>query len=174
MHDQFRVLSAAELDRFTCRSRIVETMLAYWRSTCFGRDLPRRDDIDPAALKSILPQVMLADLSYQPFRVRYRLVGTGVVEHTKLDFTGQFADEILFQEDDGIDWTNCYRQVAEARRPGFGISHWVPANSFVQWTEFIICPLSEDGTRISQCIAAEEYEPLPDHLDDSFRARPRG
>jgi hypothetical protein len=173
MHDQFRILSADELGSFICRSRVVETMLAYWRSVRVGRSLPRRGDIDPAALRSILPQVMLTDISHEPFRVRYRLVGTAVVEHTKLDFTGRFVDEMLFQEEDGIDWTDCYRQVAEAGRPGFGISHWMPAGSFVRWTEFVICPISEDGFRVSQCIAAEEYEPLPDHVDDNFRARMR-
>jgi hypothetical protein len=172
MKDQFRILSAAEVETFTCRSRVVETLLAYWRSKRRGPDLPRRLDIDPADLKSILPQVMLVDLSEQPFRARYRLVGTGVVDHTKLDFTGYYADDILFQDEDGTDWTDCYRQVAEARRPGFGISTWMPHQDFIQWTEFLICPLSVDGQRVHQCISAEEYEPLPTHLTDRFRARP--
>ncbi|HEX9446983.1 MAG TPA: PAS domain-containing protein [Dongiaceae bacterium] len=177
MDDQFRILSTAELDRFTCRSRTVETLLAYWhakqREAGQRRtSLPRRANIDPADLKSILPQVMLVDLSYQPFRARYRLVGTGVVEHTKLDFTNFYADDILFQDGDGTDWTDCYRQVAEVRRPGFGISHWMPHQDFFQWTEFLICPLSEDDSQVSQCISAEEYEKLPDHLADIFRARP--
>jgi hypothetical protein len=178
MRDRFRILDSGELQHFTCRSRVVEHLLAYWLSKQQddpqnqGGRPPLRSAIDPAELKPILPHIMLVDLSHEPFRARYRLVGTAVVEHTKLDFTSYYADDILFQDEDGIDWNDCYRQVMLAMRPGFGISHWSPDKDFVRWTEFLICPLLGADGELSQCISAEEYEPLPDHMEDSFRARP--
>lgn len=172
MRDQFRILTRDELRHFTCRARVVETLLAYWLSLWSGDRPPARGAVDPAALKAILPHIMLVELEERPFRARYRLVGTAVVEHTKLDFTHHYADDILFQDKDGIDWSDCYRQVRQAALPGFGISHWRPDQSFEQWTEFLICPLLGADGRLSQCIAAEEYEPLPAHMVDRFRARP--
>ena len=172
MQDIFRILAAEELAGFTCRSRVVEQLLRYWLAKRADARIPTRKAIDPIELRTILPHIMLVDLSTDPFRARYRLVGTAVVEHTKLDFTNYYADDILFQAEDGTDWSDCYRQVAESGRPGFGISHWMPDKSFLQWTEFIICPLLDEAGAIRQCIAAEEYEPLPAHLEDTFRARP--
>lgn len=172
VRDSFRILGRDELGSFTCRSRTVETMLGYWCSKRVLDEVPFRAAIDPAELLPILPQIMLIDLSDNPFRARYRLVGTAVVEHTKFDFTHYYTDDILFQDEDGTDWTDCYRQVAEARLPGFGISHWQPDRRFVQWTEFIICPLLNAEGKLTQCIAAEEYEPLPEHMADTFRSRP--
>ena len=172
MRDQFRILAREELRQFTCRSWVVDFLLEYWLSLSSGDGPPPRSAIDPAALKLILPHIMLVELSEPPFRARYRLVGTAVVEHTKLDFTNYYADDILFQDADGTDWTSCYRQVAQAGLPGFGISHWMPEQTFTQWTEFLICPLLGKDGRLSQFIAAEEYEPLPGHMLDQFRARP--
>src|SRR6185369_7516599 len=172
MRDSFRILAQDELRGFACRSRVVDFMLRYWLSKCTDGALPARKAIDPGELRVILPHVMLVDLSFDPFLARYRLVGTAVVDHTKFDFTHYYADDILFQGADGTDWSDCYRQVALSGRPGFGISHWMPEKSFTQWTEFIICPLLDDAGEIRQCIAAEEYEPLPAHLTDTFRARP--
>lgn len=150
---------------------MVEQLLAYWLSKRQGDRPPPRSAIDPAELKPILPHLMLVDFSYDPFRARYRLVGTAVVEHTKLDFTNYHADDILFQDEDGTDWNECYRQVALAACPGFGISHWSPDKSFVQWTEFLLCPLCGPDGQVNQCISVEEYEPLPDHMEDKFQAR---
>jgi hypothetical protein len=133
-------------------------VLNHWNTIRGGRPFPIRDEIDPAALKPVLPHVMIVGLEYDPFRVRYRLVGTEIVRFAKFDFTGRYADSLQFQDDETADWTTYYRAVADARQPGLGQTLWTVSGSIKRWMEFIICPLSTGGSLIDRCIAIEDYE----------------
>ena len=114
-------------------------------------------DIDPAAIKAALPHVMITGISYDPFRVLYRLVGTEIVRWARVDFTNRYADELIFQ-DDGRDWTDYYRAVVAARQPAFGVTDWAVPDGPPYWAEFLICPLSDDGETINRCVAIEDYK----------------
>lgn len=166
--DSFRLLAADEFASFKCRTPVLERLLAYWNSKRAGRPWPLRADIEPAEIKRLLPHIMLVDISRDPFRVRYRLVGTEVVRVSHFDFTGQYLDQLVFESGDTMDWVGCYRQVVEIGLPGFGIVHWQALNATHRWIEFLICPLSADGRHITQCIAAEDYEPLSPTEFDSI------
>ena len=132
-------------------------VLRYWLSLRKGEKLPGSADIDPAAIKSALPHVMITGISYDPFRVLYRLVGTEIVRWARLDFTNRYADELIFQ-DDGRDWTDYYRAVVAAGQPAFGVTDWAETEGPPYWAEFLICPLSDDGKAINRCIAIEDYK----------------
>jgi hypothetical protein len=142
------------------RSARCATLVKYWNSLRGDRPLPSRHDIDPGAIKGILPHILLTGIEYNPFRVFYRLVGTELVRFAKFDFTNRYADSLQFQDTEGADWAEFYRAAVEARRPGIGISYWTVAGNLQRWIEFIICPLSSDGKVIDRCIAAEDYEHL--------------
>jgi len=135
----------------------IPAVLNYWLGLRRGSRLPSGADIDPAAIKSALPNVMMTGISYNPFRVLYRLVGTEIVRWARFDFTNRYADELIFQ-DDGRDWTDYYRTVVAARQPGFGVTDWAEPNGVPYWCEFLICPLSDDGETINRCIAIEDYK----------------
>jgi hypothetical protein len=135
----------------------IPVVLKHWLSLRTGEALPASRDIDPAAIKSALPHVMITGISYDPFRVLYRLVGTEIVRWARFDFTNRYADELIFQ-DDGRDWTDYYRAVVEARQPAFGVTDWAEADGPPYWAEFLICPLSDDGKTINRCIAVEDYK----------------
>ena len=135
----------------------IPIVLRHWLSLRKGERLPTSTDIDPAAIKSALQHVMITGISYDPFRVLYRLVGTEIVRWARFDFTNRYADELIFQ-DDGRDWTDCYRAVVTARQPAFGITDWAETDGPPYWAEFLICPLSDDGETINRCIAVEDYK----------------
>ena len=135
----------------------ISAVLKYWLGLRKGERLPASADIDPAAIKSALPHVMITGISYDPFRVLYRLVGTEIVRWARFDFTHRYADELIFQ-DDGRDWTDYYRAVVTARRPAFGVTDWAETEGPPYWAEFLICPLSDDGETINRCIAVEDYK----------------
>jgi hypothetical protein len=134
-------------------------LLAYWNARRGKRAFPSRDDIEPAALKPHLPHIMMLTVEYAPFRVRYRLVGTEIVRFAKFDFTGRYADALDFQDDAGEDWTRFYRESVAARQPARGVYHW-SVEGLRRWIEFLLCPLSSDGTEIDRFIAIEDYEHL--------------
>ncbi len=81
-------------------SDCLRQLYAYWREKqrARGGALPRRSDIDPLELPTlVLPHILLAERLASPAgpRWRYRLVGTAVVEAAGLDPTWGFLDEIL-------------------------------------------------------------------------------
>ncbi len=135
----------------------IPLVLKHWLSQRKGSRLPDSADIDPAAIKSALPHVMITGISYDPFRVLYRLVGTEIVRWARFDFTNRYADELIFQ-DDGRDWTDYYRTVVAARQPAFGVTDWAEPEGLPYWAEFLICPLSDDGETINRCLAIEDYK----------------
>lgn len=141
------------------RSPRVARLYRYWRTLCGTRPLPQRADLDPAAIRDLLPYLMLVDITGTPARARYRLVGTIIVEMAKFDFTGLYADEIDFKESEEFDYAGAYAKVAAWRQPGLGHSAMLVEGFKTRWVEFVICPLSEDGSTVSQCVALEDYEP---------------
>ena len=142
------------------RSARCATLLKYWNALRGDRAFPARDEIDPAALKSVLPHIMLTGIEYDPFRVFYRLVGTEIVRFAKFDFTNCYADSLQFQDTESADWAAFYHAVVKARQPGIGLSFWTVSGNLQRWIEFVICPLSSDGRVIDRCIAVEDYEHL--------------
>jgi hypothetical protein len=141
------------------RSPKVQLVFRHWRDSRNGTGFPRRSDIDPAAMREALPHVTVTQISYDPFRVLYRLVGTEVARWSKQDFTNQYADELVFQ-DDPRDWTDYYRQVVDQKTVCFGVTYWREPHVRPYWIEHMICPLSSDGVTIDQCLAVEDYEKM--------------
>src|SRR5690242_21618920 len=90
----------------------VRKFARYWRDLCRDGALPARRDLEPGDFVWCLPNVMLMDITHEPLRVRYRLVGTAVVAISRLDFTGRYLDEIAFPNP-GFDWMDVYRLLIE-------------------------------------------------------------
>jgi hypothetical protein len=65
----------------------------YWLSICPSSGLPGRRHFDPVAVPDLLPGIWLLDVQRHPFRLRYRLAGTGIVEAIGHEVTGQWLDD---------------------------------------------------------------------------------
>jgi hypothetical protein len=114
-----------------------------------------RRDLDPAALKSLLPNLFIADIEPKPFRVRYRLVGTKAVQVIGFDITGQYLDELLVEPT--VPWMDYYRIAYDSREPLLG-SVVSPVRSGGTFTyEFGLFPLTHGGSGIAQVVAVEDY-----------------
>ena len=139
-----------------CRSAMVRQLLDFWDDRRGGGELPHRAEIDPAALKPLLPNMLIVDLEPDPFRVRYRLVGTKVVAASGYDFTGRYLDEMNLASG-GALWRSYYQAVHDSRRPLFG-AHELPTAGGPAFTyEFGIFPVTTDGATVTQCIDIEDY-----------------
>jgi hypothetical protein len=88
----------AEID--SLRSEMIRALHRWWESHC-GEDIPERISLDPVNLKQLLANLIISDVEHDPFRVRYRLVGTNVVSAVGLDFTGRYLDELVPADRDG-------------------------------------------------------------------------
>jgi hypothetical protein len=148
----------------------VRAVYKVWNKVRAERRMPCRADIDPASINpELLPYILIADFETQPFRVRFRLVGTKLAESAGQDFTGRCLDE--------MDWAmveaslEVYRKVWETGRPAFGsfgteltIGGWYSIN-------FAVLPLAQKadaqaGDHPEKCLVVVDYLGL-----DMTRAR---
>jgi hypothetical protein len=155
------------------RSRLVRLLHDWWMARRRPEGMPYRSDVDPAELKPVLPNLFIAEAEHDPFRIRYRLVGTRAVAITGYDITGRYLDELLNPDETDAPWLRFYRRVYDTRMPLLG-SVTVPAQSGGSFDyEFGLFPLTHpssnpgghpgggDTVRVEQFIAVEDYFDIP-------------
>src|SRR5262244_749801 len=100
------------------QSSLVRSLHDWWLAKC-GNDVPDRADLDPAELKPLLRNLFITDVEHEPFRIRYRLLGTRAIEATGMDITGHYLDELL-PADHTVPWMEYYQRSYRSRQPLFG------------------------------------------------------
>ncbi len=160
MNDMEQGLSAAVSfpDFTTSPADITSTriprLVDYWRRCCGTRRMPLQSEVDPADIKDLLPNIVLTGIE-EPFRVRYRLVGTRVVEFNRLDFTGAYLDEMRWDVTER--YSRAYAQVAATCLPHYGLDSWPLARSLHGRSEVVMLPMSTDGGRVDRCLSMEDF-----------------
>lgn len=137
----------------------IRQLFAYWQSRCRGGGLPRRADIDPADIPQLMPNILIVDIEYEPFRVRYRLVGTQIVETTGFEFTGRYLDEIILPDDEG-PFLESYQLAAEHKTAVLARISWRLDAETTGEYDACFLPLSEDGVTVDKVLAMECYDTL--------------
>lgn len=152
-------------------SALIRDLFGYWRSRRRDGALPRRSDIDPTDLPGLLPNLMMVDFEQDPFRVRFRLVGTKVVEITGYEFTGLYLDDIA-TPDVREAFTRCYRTASHERRAVLDRITWRFDAQTTGDYDFCVLPLEDEGAVAQRAIAAECYARLEKQYD-LVKRRPR-
>lgn len=136
----------------------IAALYDYWAGIRAGRGMPRPSDVDPLKIeRRLLPHVILIDVvQRQPLRMRYRLVGTAVVQArrglTPEDATGWYVDEIgsRFQPSP----RDFYAEVVNGQRPVFHEGLYPAAATRAGSFARIGLPLSDDdGASVSRILA---------------------
>lgn len=138
----------------------INRILAYWQEQCRARLMPAKRDIDPAALKPLLPYLMIAEIHREPVRVRYRLVGTEAARFARGDYTGHWLHDSGWAGDEIASYVQQYSILIETRLPLLGTGHliWDDGKEAVfEWGKF---PLSEDGDTVTHCLGIEDVIPV--------------
>lgn len=142
------------------RSRIEDPVLLdlydYWLRHQHDGKLPARRDIDPIELGGLLPYVVLAEYVDGGSRIRYRLVGTNMVQYWGRDFTGKYVDEIMtgsyreFLEE-------LFREVAERRCAvlSTGRFRWDVGRAIS--TRRLFMPLANNGTDVNMVFIGQIF-----------------
>lgn len=117
--------------------------------------------LDPAAIPSLLPFVLLIEFERQPFRVRYRLTGTRVDEMTGMNITGRYLDEfargVYRAPVERIQ--HCYQVCHDTGAPVIEPYDWPIDQTLSRVIWMGLFPLRIDG-EIRQCISIEDYGPI--------------
>lgn len=138
---------------------VIAEFLDYWEAKRGGRALPARRDLDPVEFPRLLPVVTLADIEPDPFRVRYRLAGTMVVETAGMEITGRYLDEIA-PPHILDDYHAIFRRCCEGFAPCYASANWEFTADRRGRYEFGAFPLSSDGARVDMVLTIEDYASL--------------
>lgn len=138
------------------RSQKVRTLWEWWNAARGPRDIPGRQDLDPAILKSIMPWLLIAEAETHPFRIRYRLVGTRVAQFSGFDFTGGYLDA-LWPGEGCEPWLSYYRSAYDSRSFVVGSSTEATTTGATLQYEFAVFPLSCGGASVEQFVCIEDY-----------------
>lgn len=140
------------------RSPRLKWLRSYWLSkTPVSGGLPPRAALDPVEMKPVLSRVMVIEVVAKRFR--YRLVGTEVAATAGYDFTGHFLDEQDFANRDF--YLGCYRDIVTSKQPVFGLDHWAYPDGRSGVAEFMMLPLTLDGTTVGQILTIEDRLAAP-------------
>jgi hypothetical protein len=152
------------------RSSAIKQLFEYWRDRRSGRTLPSKGSIDPADIKDILPYVMITDVFDPPLRVRYRLVGTEIVNLRGREFTGKWLHEVSWNPLFESRIRSEYRILIDQRQPVMGIDDLYTADGPCMAYEWAMFPLADDGEHVSHCLAIEDQREV-DRPPLSLRSR---
>ncbi len=148
------------IDRSELTSKVVRGVAEYWDRHRLEGVLPPKTAIDPFALKPWLPYLSISEAYGDPFRMRYRLVGTEVVRVTQSDFTGRWLHESGWPADIIDINTALYRRVWERRLPLFGLSTVLWDGRVDFRFEWGVLPFSTDGTTVTHFLGVDDYSTM--------------
>lgn len=137
--------------------KVIE-LATYWRSLAPAGELPHRNQFDPRSIPRLLPHIMMAEFEKAPFRVRYRLVGTALVEVHGFDFTGCYLDELNFGPSDREDWIGYDRQLMLTAQPVYGYGTTPRESRAAVKFQFGSFPLTLGGGEVDQLVGIEDYD----------------
>jgi hypothetical protein len=144
---------------------MVHDLHAYWLGKrgeqVAPRNLPAWADIQPAEIRRLLPNLIVTGIEHDPFRVRYRLAGTQIVEF-RGEITGHCLGDVPWSSTAGqaVVMEGFQRVVAE-RIPLFSEVDITTRNGAHHQIFTGIWPLAPaSGAPIDRCLALEDYGAL--------------
>ena len=121
----------------------------YWQRIRPPGRLPGRQHFDPLDIPDLLPGLWLLDLQREPFRLRYRVVGTRVIDAIGREVTGMWLDEAHPHLVNDDEYFARYRTIAETKTPDRRRGRpkaWTPDE--YREVENLAAPLASDGETV--------------------------
>jgi len=147
------------------RSPLVISLFTYWNRIRAGRIAPLWSDVQPGDIKSLLPYIMVVEVLELPFDVRYRIVGTAVVEAFGYDFTWETL-RLPKHDLETAAWLGVYREFVERQGPCFAQYKVSMSPKEALVVDVGVFPLSSDGATIDRLIELEDWR-----AEGAFRPR---
>lgn len=131
----------------------LKRLYKYWHDRRGAHSIPSLSDLMPlhgGEAADILPQMVLATLQHNPFRVRYEHVGDNLAKTIgRHDLVGKYVDEQPF-------WFRkyaepAYRSLVKDRVPQFKYLRTIESFMIVKYQRLLL-PLSDDNSRVDHVI----------------------
>jgi hypothetical protein len=138
-------------------SSAIRRMADYLAHKRGARPMAARADFEPTEVRDLLPYIVLVDISDNPLRVYYRLVGTRIAEFYG-EFTGTWMHERPISDAYRGIAENIYRTLIETRAPVYGITEMRTRFDAMVSYEWGYFPLSNDGVTVTGGLEIESPE----------------
>lgn len=139
--------------------------LAYWERKRGGRIMPSRRDIDATEIPpSLLPLLQITERAKGSRRIRFRLVGTAIVEAYGADLTGKYMDEVYSEARMRYVEAN-YNAVCQSQRPVVVINRYHSSRPVELVSHRLVMPLSDDGVAVNHFLTAVRFEHPGDAIE---------
>ncbi len=132
----------------------VARLYRYWLSIHPAVGLPGRQHFGPVRRAELPARIWLLNVQHNPFRMRYRLVGTSFVEAVGREVTGQWLDEAHPHLRNEPGFFERYQRAAEQKQP-----EWRKGKPRI-WAhrdfgeiENVLLPLAADGVTVNILLA---------------------
>lgn len=141
-------------------SKVIAGAEAVWQRLGPTGGYPHRSAIDPVDFKPWLPYLSLIEIQAEPFRIRYRLVGTEAVRFAGQDYSGKWLDETGWPEPYLSLNGALYHRLHTTQAPvfGFSVAEWHERHDCL--FEWALYPLLDDSGRIAHCLSIDDYSSI--------------
>lgn len=139
----------------------LRSLFTMWDVARQGRRMPSRRDFSPESLRPWLGNLALIDVSHNPIRLHYRLVGIHIVENLKRDPTGKEFTEVVADPGSNPATQGPYRCLIRGE-PVFEIVQPRHKGFFSFDCARLSLPLSTDGKTINMILVGEYVISYPD------------
>ncbi|MGH6893825.1 MAG: PAS domain-containing protein [Dongiaceae bacterium] len=141
-------------------SRAITGFDAYWHGKMKNGRLPARADIDPAEIKPLLPDIVLLNVEWEPFRCHVRLRGTRAEQFRPKGATKYLDEGTTFDPGRREDYVAEMKFVATNRRPAFARDWMTSRFGSVRDIFAGIWPLASDGEHVDMLVVIEDFAGL--------------
>jgi hypothetical protein len=129
----------------------------YWNKKRGTRAMPARPEIDPLELpERLLPFLFMVDLSDDPPRWRYRLIGTEMMDRVGVDLIGRFHDDVL-----GTKYCNYLAalndEVFRHKHPIYSVTELRAKEGNALITKRLLLPLAHRGREPAIILGVQTY-----------------
>jgi hypothetical protein len=134
----------------------IQQLVAYWNACRGERFAPSRADINPAAIRRILPCLSMIDVIDGGHDFRFRLLGTRIVEGLGRDSTGRYFGDVYGGQPEVMQrMRERMQRVMRLKQPQYtrGKCYWQPDRGYKRF-EDVNLPLSSDGRHVDIILGA--------------------
>jgi hypothetical protein len=155
--------------RDAIRDGILIALYDYWRARKLGAKLPGRADIDPVDMpRAALPYIVLMEIGDGGKQIRYRLVGTAIVDEWGADVTGKYLDEVM--EGTYLQFVRgLYMDVIAHRCAVLSESTFRWDVGKTVWAHRLYMPLASDGETVDMVLIGQTFSRSGDRRDEPWK-----
>jgi hypothetical protein len=136
----------------------IRALYEHWCSINPAGGLPGRQHFDPMRVPKLLRNVWLLDVAVDPYRFRYRVIGSALIEAGTPVKTGDWLHEALPRPEQRQLAEAFFIHAVERRAPSWRRGEQTIAhNRFIRELEVIALPLARDGTMVDNLLNATVF-----------------